>query len=93
MKKPTRLPDISLVESNFTYDPVEGVLYSRHGNKLGHQEKSSGAVKVRCGRRTVTIQRICWFLYYREDPINYMIEHIDGNQHNNRIENLRKVKL
>ena len=94
MRKPTKLPPIEILECNFTYDPVTGVLYSKHGNPLGNNDRSTGQMKVRLGKgKTVSMQRVCWALFHRKDPIHYRIIHIDKNPRNNRIDNLRAVKL
>ena len=92
MPTPTPLPDISLVEAKFEYDPVEGVLYYKQTGTPCSNNDRSGQMKVRCGRKTTTVQRICWFLFYREDPGTKQILHIDDNPRNNRIENLRACK-
>ena len=93
MKAPTRLPAIELVEASFSYDPVEGILYTKHGNPVNNRDRDTGTNKVRVGRKSTTVARVCWFLYYRKDPGSKIIQHINGNPYDNRIENLRAVKL
>ena len=93
MKKPTRLPDIELIEFNFTYDPIKGILYTKHGNPIGANDRDGPCLKVRIGRKTTTVARVCWLLYYRKDPIGKVIRHINGDPFDNRIKNLRAVKL
>ena len=94
MKKPTPLPDLSIVEANFTYDPISGELYrTKSDTPVRTNDRTSECRKVRIGRKTTQVARVAWYLFYREDPINHRIEHIDKNPFNNRIENLRKVKL
>ena len=93
MKKPTKLPDLSLIEANFTYDPTTGLLYRKSGIPVNANDRSTGQMKVRVGRKTVSVQRVCWYLYYRKDPLHYQITHINGNPRDNRIENLRAVKM
>ena len=41
--------------------------------------------------RGIYAHRVVWFLCKGEDPGDFLIDHIDGNPSNNRIENLRKV--
>ncbi len=93
MRKPTKLPDIALVESNFTYDPASGQLFTKTGKQVSSWDRSTNQMKVRVGQKQTTVQRLCWYLYYRKDPIHHKIIHLDGNPRNNCIDNLRAVKL
>jgi len=93
MKPPSKLPDLELVEANFDYDPITGNLIRKQtGTVVGGNDRTTGYIKVRVGRLSTQASRICWMLFYREDPVGYIIEHKDGCKNNNRIENLRKVK-
>ena len=94
MPVPTKLPDIQLVESIFEYDPNSGKLYRKKtGTAVGNNDRTTGFCKIRVGRLTTQVARIAWLLFYREDPVGYRIEHIDGCKTNNVITNLRKVKI
>ena len=94
MKKPTPLPDLDLLALSFEYDPVTGVLSNRRtGSPLGTNDRSTEQMKVRIGRKTTQVQRVAWALFYREDPVDKRIIHINGDPRDNRIENLRAVKL
>ena len=92
MKKPTALPPIELVELEFSYDPVTGAIL-KNGKRYGANDRTSNQIKVRVGGRTVNAARLAWLLYYRKDPVKRKIEHINGCPWDNRIENLRAVKL
>ena len=48
-----------------------------------------GYVVVQLNRKRYLAHRIIWLLVYGKMPI--MVDHIDGNKQNNRIENLREV--
>ena len=92
MKKPTRLPPLEIVEPQFGYDPITGEIL-KNGKPYGSNDRTSGERKVRCGGRVVNAARLAWLLFYRVDPINKKIEHINGIPTDNRIDNLRAVKL
>ena len=93
MKRPTKLPDIDLIAANFNYDPVTGTLFRASGTAVCNNDRDT-VPKIRVGRKSTTVARICWALFYQKDPgPNKIIVHIDGNPFNNRIENLRAVKL
>jgi hypothetical protein len=76
----------------------EGV-YKRFNNLLAGQTAGTND-KPRAGtylRRTIGIfgkqykaHRICWLLHYKKEPVN-MIDHINGDALDNRIENLRDI--
>ena len=93
MKPPSKLPHLELVEFLFSYNPVTGILTrNKTGSKVGNNDRTTGYHKIRVGKITTQVSRIAWLLFYREDPIGYVIEHIDGNKRNNAIQNLRKVR-
>jgi len=93
MKKPTRLPPIELIEASFKYDPVLGTLIRNSGSSVTTWDRTSNCPKIRIGRKTTSVSRVCWALYHRQDPIGKMIKHINGNPFDNRIANLKAVKL
>jgi len=60
--------------------------------KSGAQVKSvsnRGYVVVQVAKKRYLAHRIIWLLMYKQMPT--MIDHIDGNKTNNKIENLREV--
>ncbi len=93
MKPPSKLPPLELIEASFNYDPITGTLSKKpSGRVIASNDRTTGYHKVRVGRISTQASRIAWYLFYREDPVGYVIEHKDGCKRNNRIENLRKVK-
>ena len=93
MKKPSKLPPIELLELHFEYDPVNGVLIGPSGKPIGQQIRDARGLKCKIGKKQYSLTRICWALFHRRDPAGYVIRHIDGDARNNRIDNLRAVKL
>ena len=94
MRKPTKLPSIDLVEAIYSYDPNTGLLTKKKtGTVLSNNDRTTGYLKVRVGRVTTQAARVAWLLFYREDPVGFKISHINGCKQDNRIINLRKVKL
>ena len=63
------------------------------GDQAGTLRKDNGYYTVINGKngRNVYVHRVIWFLCKNEDPGKFVIDHIDGNPSNNKIENLRKV--
>lgn len=92
MKKPTKLLPIEILEDVFSYDPVTGVLYRSTGSPVNVNDRTTKCLKIKVGRKTITVARLCWALFYRKDPGNKIIKHINGDPYDNRIENLRAVK-
>ena len=93
MKRPSKLPPLELVELIFDYDPISGnLIRKKTGKVVTNNDRTSGYSKVRIGRLTTQASRIAWYLFYREDPVGFVIEHKDGCKRNNKISNLRKVK-
>lgn len=46
---------------------------------------------VHIGNRNALVARVVWYLLKNEDPVGFLIDHVDGNSLNNNISNLRKV--
>lgn len=66
---------------------------ARFANKIAGSIGKSGyfELKTKLNGKYVSYMahRVAWFLYYNVDPINFQIDHIDGNPSNNNIKNLR----
>ena len=92
MKFPTPLPNLSLLQTQFTYDPITGCIY-KNGKKITGNLTRTGYYKIRVSKQySCYAHRLAWKLYYRVDPGKKFVEHINGNKLDNRIDNLRLVK-
>lgn len=92
--------DVEFLKERFTYEPETGKLFWKQmdstninlrrkqfaGKEAGYEYQ--GYIYVRLGDSNYLSHRICYAIYYGEFPTN-IIDHIDGNKRNNRIENLR----
>lgn len=57
--------------------------YSKEGNKIN--------IEVRFKDKNYIVSRIIWQMFYNDLTADVYIDHINGDPHDNRIENLRKV--
>lgn len=94
--------DSEFIKSRFIYDPVSptGLRYKEGNNQLGKLCRLAGDVAGRnlngryvidVGNFTRMVHRIIWYILKDDDPVGFVIDHIDGNSFNNKIDNLRKV--
>ena len=98
MKKPHRkLPGLELLHELFDYDPTTGGLYKK-GDKPC-EENCIGSF-TRTGHKLVwvpkhgqyLVHRIVYYMFHRRDPGAYIVDHINCDPADNRIENLRRVR-
>ena len=92
------------INENFRYEPDTGLIYyKKHTHKQGPKRKmdkpigsstSVGYVQVsfRINNHNERVQahRMAWYLYYGAVPTD-LIDHIDHNKINNKIDNLRET--
>ena len=82
-----------LFNSKFTYK--DGKLYSRRTNLETGKTKAGKYYTVQLGssrdgtKKTYRTHRVIWIMHYGDIPDDMMIDHKDGDTHNNLIENLR----
>jgi hypothetical protein len=94
------LPDIDLLKEILTYDPESGELrwkvkrspYVNAGDTAG-SVNSKGYMLVMINYVHYSAHRIAWALHYGEDPYPNIIDHKEGKEAGNGINNLRLADL
>lgn len=84
---------VDLLNELFTYDKETGKLYRKAprksvnvGDEVGH-DNGRGYLRVSINGKSYRVHRIVFLMHKGYYPA--VLDHIDGNSHNNRIENLR----
>jgi len=91
------MPSLDELRVRLEYDPLTGFLTRKTNtriHKAGTLVKTldkRGYVVYQIGRRVLPAHRIAWLLYFGEIDDTLVIDHINGNRSDNRIENLRLV--
>lgn len=79
----------------FTYDPITGEIRGAYGYVITRKREFGYIVAcIQYNKKLYNIRahRLAWFLHYGKLPKN-VIDHIDGNTSNNKVENLRDVTI
>ena len=93
------LPDAETLRTLFDYNPDTGQLSWRRGKRAGQPcgylaGDYKGYLRVKVQQRHYRVHRLVWAYYYGEDiPEGLVIDHIDHDPQNNRIDNLRVVTV
>ena len=88
------LPPQSLLRDMFDYDPNTGILSNRRLQKAagfvtqgGNSTRPVRVVKI--GPHYFVASRLIWMLVRNEDPGDLVVDHINRDSLDNRLENLR----
>ncbi|AUR91175.1 AP2/ERF domain protein [Vibrio phage 1.165.O._10N.261.51.B7] len=61
---------------------------AKAGSEAGSIHSATGYIRMTIGGRAVGAHRVAWSIHHKEQP-PAIIDHIDGDRTNNKIENLR----
>lgn len=71
----------------YAYD--DGLLISKYTNNILCNMDRDGYIRVRVDGHEYRAHRVIWEMFNGAIPNGYLVDHIDGDVYNNRIENLR----
>ena len=88
-KRTPRPIPIAAAKEKFTYDPETGHFFDKRTGRQAASKK--GARLTLCiNGQSYYAHRVAWAMVYGKDP-ELVIDHINQNQHDHRIANLRDV--
>lgn len=95
-----QLPDLSILNHVFDYDPESGVLYwknptskrVRAGCEAGTLHKPSGRLQVQISGSIYKVSRVVFYMHYGRQPKG-VVDHVDHDTLNNRPDNLRDATM
>jgi len=88
--------DVDLVKNKLDYNPDTGILKWKNCNnkllngRIAGSKRKTGYIFIVLNFEIVLAHRVAWCSYYGKNP-NGLIDHINGDTHDNRISNLREV--
>ena len=84
------LPALELLQARFAYDPLTGILLDAQTGQMAPTRIKGCYILIARGFASAfCAHRIAWALYYKNDPYPAIIDHIDQDGLNNKIDNLR----
>lgn len=94
--KANPLPSLEILNEHLNYDPDTGQFIRKKslsnrvvvGSVAGSLHRMSGYILIRINGKRYSAHRLAYKMYYGSDPVD-MIDHIDMDRSNNRINNLR----
>ena len=86
--KPIQLPDLNTIENLLSYDPTTGNFSWKKNGLPAGALRPSGYFQIGINNKRYYSHRLAWKMFYKENPPE-IIDHVDGNKKNNKIENLR----
>ena len=85
------LPSRDLLLSRYKYDPDTGILTTHKGRPVGSYSKKEKRLITSIDNRKYYVARLIWMIHHGEDPGELIIDHINRDACDNRIENLRAI--
>lgn len=83
------MSDYEFFKEKYIYHQDGYLISKATGNKIGRPNEE-GYIRIRGSNgKEYRAHRIIWSLFNGEIPEGMLIDHIDGNKQNNKIENLR----
>lgn len=83
---------IAEMRRRFKYDPETGKLYNRKTGRELKGKTLEGYLTARFDGTACYVHRLIWCIEYGREP-QHVIDHIDRNKQNNRLDNLRDVTM
>ncbi|TBW96672.1 HNH endonuclease signature motif containing protein [Xanthomonas citri] len=94
---PNPLPSLAELAKVICYDPETGIFTNRvtrnscakAGDVTGCRNRHTGYLVIRFHRKLYLAHRLAWLFVHGDDPGELDIDHMNGDQGDNRITNLR----
>ena len=83
-------PTFEQIHAAFDYVPETGQLRRKSNGRIAGTIQTDGYRQVSIRGRLLLAHRVIWFMHHGKWPV-HMIDHINGERDDNRIENLRDV--
>ena len=91
------LPPLEELKESLDYNPDTGIFTWKKqianrikvGEKAGSIDSDSGYCRIKFKNRLYLTHRIAYYMYHGIEPREKLIDHIDGDKINNKINNLR----
>jgi len=86
------LPPLEILTRLLSYDPATGFFINLKSGRIVGKGLKGRYTRIYFRGREYQANRLGWYLYYGRPPTEgYIIDHLNGEPSDNRIENLREL--